>query len=207
MEYFLIFTAVAIAGWWFKFRKGRNTASDADTTGTRPINEQELARLQGEFERRLGNDSDLPDGIRGRDAYIYWNLMRNWFDSLIAANRYDDQYANKLRRDWYDYIQLLPQVKTARFLALATNDKTMASAYDQGAGSAVRSIELIQNAFATAVGAEAMEVLLEVRGRDTDAFDRSGRRPMAPKGYRYFPVSISPYIEECQLKTSDKVEP
>jgi hypothetical protein len=208
VEYLLlIFVTVAIAVWWFRFRASRKTASYPNTAGTSPLSEQELARLQTDFERRLANDCDLPDGIRGRDAYIYWNLMRNWFDRLIAANRYDDEYAKKLRLDWCEYIQLLPQAKTARFLALETNDEAKASAYDHEAESASRSIELIQNAFATAIGTEAMEELREIRSRDADVFDRSGRRPMAPTGHHYFPVSISPYVEECKPKPSHKVAP
>lgn len=208
MEYLLlIFATVAIAVWWFRLRAGRNTDIDLNTAGAIPLSEQELARLQADFERRLANDYDLPDGIRGRDAYIYWSLMRNWFDRLIAANRYDDEYVKKLRHDWCEYIQLLPRAKTARFLALETNDEAKASAYDQEAELASRSIELIQNAFAAAIGAEAMVELREIRSRDADVFDRSGRRPMAPTGHHYFPVSISPYIEECRPKPSHEVAP
>jgi hypothetical protein len=207
VEYLLIFAVLAIAVWYFRFRLDRKTASDSNTVATSPISQQELTRLQTNFERRLANECDLPDGIRGRDAFIYWNLMSNWFDRLIAANRYDDGYANKLRRDWCEYIQLLPKAKSARFLALETSNEVKASDYDQEAGSASRSIELIQNAFAAAIGADAIEQLLEIRSRDADAFDRSGRRPIAPIGHHYFPVSINPYIEEYRPKSSHEVAP
>lgn len=206
MEYLLIiFATVAMAVWWLKFRASRKTTNVPNVAGTRSLSEQELVQIQTEFEHRLANDFDLPDGIRGREAYIYWNLMRIWFDRLIAANRYDDEYAKKLRRDWCEYIQLLPRAKTARFLAVETNDEAKASIYEQETESASRSIELIQNAFAAAIGIEAIEALQEVRSRDADVFDRSGRRPMAPTGHHYFPVSISPYVEECQPKPSHKV--
>lgn len=201
MEYLFIFVVVAIAIWWFCFRVDRNTAV------INALTEQELARLQMDFERRLANECDLPDGIRVRDAYIYWNLMCNWFDKLHAANRYDDEYAKKLRRDWCEYIQLLPKAKSARFLALETSNEVKAADYDQEAGSASRSIELIQNAFAAAIGADAIEQLLEIRSRDADAFERSGRRPIAPIGHHYFPVSINPYIEEYRPKSSHEVAP
>ena len=208
MEYILlIFATVAVTFWWLKFRSGRKTDSDLNSAGRSPPSEQELVLLQADFERRLTNDCELPDGIRGRDAYIYWNLMRNWFDKLIAANRYDDRYSKKLRHDWSEYIQLLPQIKTARFLAMETNEEAKASAYHQETKSALRSIEHIQNAFAAAIGSEATEQLREIRSRDADAFDRSGRRPMAPTGHHYFPVSISPYSEECQPKPSYKEAP
>ena len=204
LEYvLLIFASVALTVWWFRFRAARKTVSEPDTADASPLSVQELAQLQVDFERRLADDWDLPDSIRGRDAYIYWNLMRKWFDRLIATNRYDDEYAKKLQRDWREYIELLPRARTARFLALETDDKAKASAYDQEAALASRSVELIQNAFAAAIGAEATDELRDVRSRDADAFDRSGTRPMAPLGHLYFPVSISPYIEECRPKRSD----
>ncbi len=203
MQYLiLVFIFVAIAIWWLRFRTNRR-ASVAKITRS-SINEQDLAQLQAAFERRLADDCDLPDGIRGRDAYIYWNLMRSWFDKLIAVNRYDSEYAKKLRSDWCEYLQLLSRARTSKFLALETSNEAMASTYGQEAELASRSIEAIQNAFAAAIGAEAIEALREIRNRDGDAFDRSGKRPVAPTGHHYFPISIRPYIEECQPKPSNK---
>jgi hypothetical protein len=204
LEYILlIFASVVITVWWFRYRAAHKTGREPDTADASTLSVQELARLQIDFERHLADDCDLPDSIRGRDAYIYWNLMRKWFDRLIAANRFDDEYAKKLQRDWRDYIELLPRAKTARFLAMETDDKAKASAYDQEAELASRSFELIQNAFAAAIGAEAIEALRDVRSREYDAFDRTGRRPMAPMGHHYFPASIRPYIEECRPKHFD----
>ncbi len=204
MEYLLlIFASVAVTAWWFRRREARETVGERDTADTSPLSEQELIRLQADFEHRLAADSDLPDSIRGRDAYIYWNLMCKWFNSLIAVHRYDDEYTKKIRRDWRDYIELLPRAKTARFLALETDDKAKASTYGQEAELASRSIELIQNAFSAAIGADAIEELRNVRNREVGAFDRTGQRPMAPMGQHYFPISLSPYIEECRPIRSD----
>lgn len=204
MQYlFLILAIVAIAVWWLGFReRSKNSVTPKIQSS---ISERDLILLQADFERRLENDYDLPDGIRGRDAYIYWNIMRIWFDQLIAANRFNDEYSKKLRRDWCEYIQLLSRSKTASFLALEENNDAKTQIYGREAESGLRSIEVIQNAFAAAIGPEAVEVLREIRSRDADAFDRSGRRPMAPMGYHYFPVSISPYAEECKPKASHKI--
>jgi len=43
---------------------------------------------------------------------------------------------------------------------------------------------------------EAVAQLKDVRSRKYDAFDRSGKKPMAPTGFHYFPTSIQPYVEE-----------
>jgi len=204
LEYLLlIFASVAVTAWWFRRRAACETVSERDTADTSPLSEQELIRLQADFERLLATDSDLPDSICGRDADIYWNLMSKWFSRLIAENRYDDEYAKTLRCDWSDYIELLPREKSARFLALELEDKAKAAIYDQEAEQASRSIYLIQNAFAAAIGADAIEELRDVRNRDVGAFDRTGQRSMAPMGHQYFPVSLSPYIEECQPIRSD----
>ncbi len=200
MDYFiLIIVGLAVAAWWLKFRLGRKATTASIEAEKSTLSELELAQLQMDFENRLRNDADLPDGIRGRDAYIYWNLMRNWYEKLIAENRYDDEYAKKLRSDWRDYIQLLPRAKSAQFLANQTNDEVRVKTYERDIESALRSIELIQNAFAAAIGVEATEELREVRGKSQNAFDRSGLKPMALDGYYYCPVSLNPYIEECRL--------
>ncbi len=73
-----------------------------------------------------------------------------------------------------------------------------ASAHAKEADIASRRVELIQNAFAAAIGAEAIEELRHVRSREADAFDRSGTQPMAPAGHHYFPVSLNPYVEKCE---------
>lgn len=193
---FLILAFAVVLIWWLKARGGINQV-DVD-----PITEQKLAQLQTDFERRLTSCSDLPDGIRGRDAFTYWTCMSKWFDRLIAENRYDTELTEKLRQDWFEYIKLLPSAKTARFLALETSDEAKAEIYSQQAESAVRSIKRIEDAFASAIGSDAVELLRQIRSRDADSFDRSGRKPIAPEGHHYFPVSISPYAEQCQPKPS-----
>ena len=122
----------------------------------------------------------------------------NWFNQLNVARRYDDAQVQKIRRDWCDYLELLPRASTSRFLALEADGADKASAHAEEADLASRKIDFIQNAFASAVGPEAMEELRQVRERESDAFDRTGTQPMAPAGHHYFPVSINPYVEKCQ---------
>jgi hypothetical protein len=54
----------------------------------------------------------------------------------------------------------------------------------------------IEDGVAAAIGKEAVAQLEDIRSRKYDAFDRSGRKTMAPIGYHYFPTSIRPYVEE-----------
>ena len=200
MDYLLfILAVVAITAWWFKTRS-TSSESEIKTRETRTLSHDEVIKSQLEFERRLESESDLPDGIRGRDAYIYWNLMRKWFDKLAAENRYTEETFNKLQRDWCAYMELLPQMKSARFMAMELEDQQKATTYDQEAVQAARSIEAIQDAFAALIGHEATETLRSIRDLAADAFDRTGKRDVAPPGHHYFPVSISPYIEECKPK-------
>jgi len=55
---------------------------------------------------------------------------------------------------------------------------------------------VIEDAMAAAIGKEAVAQLEDVRSRKYDTFDRSGKKPVAPIGYHYFPTSIRPYVEE-----------
>jgi hypothetical protein len=57
---------------------------------------------------------------------------------------------------------------------------------------------MIEDAMAAAVGQEAVKQLEEVRSRLDDAFDHTGKKPMAPVGYHYWstPNSKRPYDEE-----------
>src|SRR5947209_416616 len=61
----------------------------------RRLSDEGIAKAQAEFEKRLDQNIDLPDGIVWRDAFIYWNLMRAWFAILTAAKRYSDAGSEK----------------------------------------------------------------------------------------------------------------
>ena len=200
MDYLLlILIAVAITVWWFKTRSGISSDIEAKS---KEISHDEVIKLQLDFEHQLESDFDLPDGIRGKDAYIYWHLMRKWFSKLTAENRYNQEILGKIQRDWCFYLDQLPKMKRARFLAMELEDRQKADKYDQRADQTVRSIEGIQDTFASLIGPQAVEELCLIRNQDTDAFDRTGKRVVAPAGHHYFPVSINPYIEECRPKNN-----
>jgi len=74
------------------------------------------------------------------------------------------------------------------------------AAYGEEATVLKRKIELIENTFATAVGEEAIEQLVHVRSSPFDAFDITGKKPMAPDGYYYFPVSLKPHDQELSKR-------
>ncbi len=198
MDYLVVIIAAIVGTVWFRLRTKSAAVSSPNASSANTVSDHELAQQQGDFERRLVEEQDLPDSIRGKTAYVYWNLMRNWFSKLSAAHRYDDAKTHKIRQDWCDYIELLPRVSTSRFLSSEAGSTDKASAYAQEADLASRRIDFIQNAFAAAVGPEGIEELRQVRERESDAFDRSGTQPMAPAGHHYFPVSINPYVEKCQ---------
>src|SRR5207247_6776110 len=140
MNYLIVIIA-AIVGtvWWLRLRPGRSAAA-VSIRGASELNDDELVKLQTDFERRIVSGQDLPDSIRGRKAYIYWNLMRNWFSQLNAAYRYDEAQVQWLRRDWRDYIDLLPGVTTSQFLALEASSSAKASAHSGAAELASRTV-------------------------------------------------------------------
>jgi hypothetical protein len=160
------------------------------------LSDEAVTKAQMAFEKRLHENTDLPDGIRWQDAFIYWNCMRKWFGILIAAYRYDEKTSDKIKSDWLEYMYLMEDKATFHSLSLETEVEKKRDAYAKEAVEARSKKELIENAFAATIGKKAIEQLEYARSRPHDAFDRSGKKPIAPIGYHYFPTSIRPYNEE-----------
>jgi hypothetical protein len=165
------------------------------------LSDEGIAKAQARFEKQLEEEINLPDAITGRDAFIYWKLMRTWVASLIAAKRYSDTGSDKLRSDWLEYMGLMDQRARSSFLALETENEERRDEYWEEAHAARSKMTVIEDGVAAAIGQEAVAQLKDVRSRKYDAFDRSGKKPMAPIGYHYFPTSIQPYVDEV---VSDK---
>jgi hypothetical protein len=163
---------------------------------TKRLSDEGIAKAHTEFEKRLEQEIDLPDGIRGRDAFVYWNLMCTWVASVIAAKRYSDTGSDKLRSDWLEYMGLMDERARLNFLAAETENEEKRNEYLEEAHAARRKMTVIEDGVAAAIGQEAVAQLKDVRSRKYDAFDRSGKKPMAPIGYHYFPTSIRPYVDE-----------
>lgn len=206
MEYqILIVVAVVIVIWQLDKQRRKKEALLFEEYEKVKLSDEAVTKVQTEFEKRLEKNVDLPDGIRGKEAFIYWNHTRAWFGSLIAANRYAETKSDKIKRDWLEYLNLLEEKKTLNFLSLETENDEKRDRYAKEADAAAKKIELIENGVAAAIGKEAIEQLEHTRSRDHGAFDRSGKKPMAPIGYHYFPTSIRPYVEECKRSTPNSL--
>jgi hypothetical protein len=151
------------------------------------LSDENVVTGQAEFERHLDESADLPYGIHGRKAYIYRKLMSKWFETLTTQRRYDEPMAHKIKSDWLSYMKLLESQSTSNLEAgteIGRDGRRALEEYNQ--------CTAIKNAFAAAVGNEAIDELRRVRDAPLGGFDRSGRKPMAPMGYRYAPVSFTP---------------
>jgi hypothetical protein len=170
------------------------------------FNEENVLKEQLKFEKRLEANADLPDGIGWRKAYVYRHLMSNWFARLVAQYRYDEATAKKVRSDWLMYMYLLEQASTSKFLLLEseTDSCDRHTSYAEQAWEEKKGYMAIEDAFAAAIGKEAIKELQYVREREHDAFDRSGKKPIAPTEYHYFPVSLRPYDEELMPKATNR---
>ena len=166
------------------------------------LSDEIVLKAKADFEKHLEEEVDLPDGIRWRKAYIYRHLMSKWSDSLIAKYRYDEPMSNKIRSDWLSYVYLLESESRSSFLSAEATDAKKQERYGQDAWLERKQYLAIEDAFAAAIGNEAIEELKRVREAPHDAFDRLGRKPMAPIGYLYVPVSLHPYDEDLKPKTT-----
>ena len=169
------------------------------------LSDEGIAKAQSEFEKRLTENVDLPDGIRRREGFVYWNLMRLWFGKLDASSRYDESKASKLRSDWLDYMDLLEHSNTLSFLASEASDESKQQDYWRELERERDKLKIIENAFAAAIGMDAIQQLEGVRNSSYNAFDQTGKKPIAPAGYHYSAVSINPYVEElCKDITNEE---
>jgi hypothetical protein len=164
----------------------------------RRLSEENVLKAKANFEHRLNENADLPDAIVWRKAYIYRHLMSKWFDILIAKYRYDEPMSTKLRSDWLTYMGLLESESTSSFLGREARDETKRDTYGEEAHLEHKQYVAIENAFAAAIGNEAVEELQRTREAPHDAFDRSGKKPIAPAGCSYVPVSLRPYDEKLK---------
>jgi len=144
----------------------------SDEYAKRRLSDEAVIKAQTEFESRLETNIDLPDGIRGRDAFIYWQLMRKWFASRHASSRHAATESDKIKSDWLDYMHLMEERAILRFLSLGTENEEKRKAYDEEAIEVSRKITMIEDGMAAAVGQEAVAQLEDARRRPHDEFDR-----------------------------------
>jgi len=164
------------------------------------LTDENVLKAKADFEMRLDENADLPDGIGWRKAYIYRNLMSKWFDSLIAKYHYDESISANIRSDWLSYMYLLESESKSSYRSFETINVNEKESHEQTASLERKQYVAIEDEFAAAIGNEAIEELRRVREAPIGAFDRSGRKPMAPIGYLYVPVSLHPYDEDLKPK-------
>jgi hypothetical protein len=197
MEWIAPIIFLVIFNWlwirWLDKRQEKKRIRQSD-----PLTDENVLKSQTEFERRLDDNADSPDGIVWRRAYIYRQLMRKWFAALIAQHRRDDAMSLKLKIDWLNYLNLLERQSTGSVSEFESIDKEKQESYDKESWQMRQQYMAIENGFAAAIGEEATAELQRIRAARHSSFDRSGRKPMAPEGFRYSPVSLEPYEEELK---------
>jgi len=164
------------------------------------LTDENVLKAKSDFEMRLDKNADLPDGIGWQKAYIYRQLMSKWFDSLIARYRYDESISANIRSEWLSYMYLLESESKSSYWSFETINVNEKESYEQTASLERKQYVAIEDEFAAAIGNEAIEELRRVGDAPIGAFDRSGRKPMAPIGYLYVPVSLHPYDEDLKPK-------
>jgi hypothetical protein len=99
---------------------------------------------------------------------------------------------------------LLEGEASSSFLSCEARDEAKREKHDRDAAADALEIAAIEQAFATAIGPEAVSELARINSASYDAFDRTGKKPMASPGYRYNSFSqelvpekvISPMVEK-----------
>ena len=136
-----------------------------------------------QFEVDLRRNKDLPDAVRGVDAYVFRYLMRDWFSELIARHRHNDDLARRLRQDMAEYMESLSHSRTASFLSFESRTEEARTKYEAEFGNLRKKFLIIEQSFALQIGRDAPETLKESRDAPHGRYDDDGTP--APPGYRY----------------------
>lgn len=172
---------------WFIYARNKEKAQQNIPVTTNEkevvISEETVFKVQSKFEDKITNETDFPDAISGDEIYIYKNLMRPWFDKLAAQYRYDEKMTQKLRNDWLDYMEAVGDRSTYNYLSLESEDEKQSEKYREDHIAASRKMFAIQDAFATAIGVDAVSELKKVKEMGFMSFSRHGE--LAPEGFKW----------------------
>jgi hypothetical protein len=135
------------------------------------------------FEADLKRKKDLPDAIRSVNAYVFRYLMKGWLLGLLARHRHDDTLSMNLRKDMYEYMNLLSDAATTRFLALEGRTEEVRLHHDLRYQNQLAQIAIIEQSFATRVGEHASQTLRDARAAGFEKYAADGTP--APPGYHY----------------------
>lgn len=172
---------------WFIYARNKEKAQQNIPATTKEkevvISEETVFKAQSKFEDKITNETGFPDAISGDEIYIYKNLMRPWFDKLTAQYRYDEKMIQKLRNDWLDYMDAVGDRSTYNYLSLESEDEKQSEKYREDHIAASRKMFAIQDALATAIGADAVSELKKVKEMGFMSFSRQGE--LAPQGFAW----------------------
>lgn len=193
---------------WFIYARNKEKVQQNTTRTTEEkeviISEETVFKAQSKFEDKITNETDLPDAISGDEIYIYKNLMRPWFDKLKAQYRYDEKMTQKLRNDWLDYMDAVGDRSTYNYLSLESEDEIEKEKYREDHIVASRKMFAIQDAFATAIGLDAVSELKKVQEMGFMSFSRHGGE-LLPEGFKWKDSSREEWVPiKEKKKTPEK---
>jgi hypothetical protein len=88
--------------------------------------------------------------------------MKAWYRQLSSQHRYDDEMVGKIRSDWCAYMSAVEDKNLSSFLSYE-GDQSRRFQYSQEADYAADLAAAIEDAFATAVGGDAIKELMHAR--------------------------------------------
>ena len=184
----LIWVVIIIVAFWLisKHQKTQilTTKEVASSPSSNEIKEESVFKAQTAFEEKL-QQTYLPDAIFGRDMYMYKSLIRGWYSKLAGQYRYDEKMTQKLRNDWLAYMTALEDRATYNYLSLETwsEDEKKSDSYREDHVTASKKAFAIEDAFAAAIGGNAVSEVEKARDLGHGSISRQGE--LAPDGFEY----------------------
>jgi len=123
---------------------------------------------------------------------------------LVAQSRYDKPKLGKLRKDWLIYMEMLETSRTSNFLSLESRDEAAREKHGRQAEEEKVQLVAIEDAFAEAIGPEAVEKLREIRAKTWDSFSDEGE--LGVEGQYRIPSYLLRQIERVRSPPSHHEE-
>lgn len=125
---------------------------------------------------KISSNYDLPDGVRGRNVYIFQNFVIRNYDKIVAENKYNRYFDhNKLDQEIVEYIRAMFDVEQCKFLWNEAKDPEKLKRYGSEVDELCAKKISIEDYFAVTSGGVEKSDLDNLRRRKGNSFSKRGK--------------------------------
>lgn len=166
---------IAVVAWFiWSWYRGKASKRGNSVEEARLYGSERVAAIQAAFDQEIVDRNVLPDAVRNRYAYIYRNLMRDWYARITAACRGETDKLMSVNADWLRYMDGLKEEGYVDFSARVANDEEESSRLGKRLRIIRQRLSATEDSFAGQLGDSETAELRRIREIPNDRFNRSG---------------------------------